>query len=60
MKKKLEITGNVAGKIIEGERAFILGRNSRMTSVVEKILSETDEKIVFETKNTLYTLNKAA
>ncbi|MCR4719220.1 MAG: hypothetical protein K5768_06280 [Firmicutes bacterium] len=59
MKPEIEITGK-AERVIMGERAMITGKDSRITSVVEKIISETDDKLVFETENTIYTLKKAA
>ena len=59
-KGKIEITGKAAYAIKTGERAMILGEDSRLTSVVQQIISVADSEIVFETENTIYTLKKAA
>lgn len=59
MKPTIEITGK-AMSVKKGERALITGTDSRITSVVQEIISATDTEIVFETQNTIYTLKKAA
>lgn len=54
------ISGRACRPIKIGERALILGKDSLITSVVVNIISHTDKKIVFETKNTVYDLKFAA
>ena len=54
------ISGIACYPIKVGERALISGKDSRITSVVVNIISHTDKKIVFETKNTVYDLKFAA
>lgn len=54
------ISGIACYPIKKGERALIEGKDSRITSVVVNVISQTDKRIVFETKNTVYDLKCAA
>ena len=54
------ISGIACYPIKIGERAGSSGKDSRITLGGGNIISHTDKKIVFETKNTVYDLKFAA
>ena len=55
MKKQVKINGTPVGKIQIGYPAVILeGENTRHTSTVLAIYAKSRRKLVFETKNMVY------
>lgn len=60
MKPIHKVDGQLCYPIQIGLRAFIRGKQDILTSPVVDVLQRTEEKIVFETQNTVYELKQAA
>lgn len=58
MKQTITITGELLAPLTVGVSARIRNQNEmRITTAVEGILEQTDTRIRFETRNTVYTLH---